>query len=46
MGTLRTLRDQWKIEGKIFPMAALGGPINHAMICWEFRKSAKHNSNE
>ena len=35
-GTLRTLRDQWRSEGRLFPMAALSGPIHHALICFEY----------
>jgi hypothetical protein len=33
LGTLRTVRDQWKIEGRIYPAAAISGPIHHALIC-------------
>jgi hypothetical protein len=36
LGTLRTLRDQWKAEGKFYPAAAISGPIHHALICVEY----------
>ncbi len=36
LGTFRTLRDQWRNERKIFPMAAINGPIHHALICFEY----------
>jgi len=41
---LRTLRDQWKAEKKIFPAAALNVPIYHAMLCikyWILRRKQK-----
>ena len=36
MGTLRGLRDQWKVERRIFPIAALSGPMFHSMMCLKF----------
>lgn len=36
MGTLRGLRDQWRVERRVFPMAAISGPLHHALICLEF----------
>lgn len=41
LGTFRGLRDQWRQEGKIFPSAALSGPIHHFLIClkfWQLRR--------
>jgi hypothetical protein len=34
--TLMGLRDQWRLEGWLFPFAALNGPVHHALICWEY----------
>lgn len=36
--TLATLRDQWKHERRLFPAAAINGPLHHALICLEFWK--------
>jgi hypothetical protein len=41
IGTLRTLRDQWKAEGRLFPIAAMHGPINHALICFEYWRARR-----
>lgn len=35
-GTARALRDQWLAEKRVFPMAALSGPLHHALIGLEF----------
>lgn len=35
-GTLKTLQDQWKIEGWFYPLAALSGPVHHALIAFEY----------
>lgn len=35
-GTLPGLRDQWRMEKRLFPIVALGGPLHHALICFEF----------
>jgi hypothetical protein len=38
---LLTLRDQWKTERKIFPLAALSNPLHHALLCltfWRLRR--------
>ncbi|MGA3265635.1 MAG: hypothetical protein ABSE16_02305 [Verrucomicrobiota bacterium] len=40
-GTLRGLRDQWTRERKIFPIAAVCGPIFHCLMClkyWQIRR--------
>jgi hypothetical protein len=40
-GTLRGLRDQWTHERKIFPIAAVCGPIFHCLMClkyWQIRR--------
>ena len=41
LGTVRTLRYQWREEGRIFPLAALANPVHHALIClkyWQLRR--------
>jgi hypothetical protein len=40
--TLRTLRDQWRAEGKIFPSAALNTTIHHALICLKYWRIRRH----
>jgi hypothetical protein len=35
-GTLRTLREQWTIDRRIYPAAAMSGPVHHALICFEY----------
>jgi hypothetical protein len=42
--TLNTLRDQWKIEGKVFPLAALSNPLHHALLSlrfWSLRRQQR-----
>jgi hypothetical protein len=42
MGTLRGLRDQWRVEKRWLPVVALSGPLNHALICaayWRLRRT-------
>jgi hypothetical protein len=39
LGTLRTVRDQWKMEQRIYPAAAISGPIHHALICVAYCKA-------
>ena len=44
LGTFRGLREQWRQERKLFPWAAVSGPIHHALIClkyWQLRRRAK-----
>ena len=36
METLRGLRSQWRVERRFFPMAAIGGPVYHALMCLKF----------
>jgi Glycosyl transferase family 2 len=39
--SLRTLRNQWRTERKLYPVAAISGPIHHALIClkyWQLRR--------
>jgi hypothetical protein len=36
MGTLRTLRDQWRADKRIYLEASLNGPIYHALICFKY----------
>jgi hypothetical protein len=41
METLRTLRDQWRADKRMYLEAALNGPIFHAMLClkfWQMRR--------
>ncbi len=35
-GILSGLRNQWQVEGKIFPTAATSGPLHQVMICLQF----------
>jgi hypothetical protein len=35
-GPLSEMHVQWRREGRVFPIAALGGPLHHALICLEF----------
>ena len=38
---LRILRDQWRVERKLFPIAALATPLHHVLIClkyWQLRR--------
>jgi len=46
LGTLRTLRDQWKIDNHIYPAAAVSGPIHHALICIEYWKARRRQKVE
>jgi hypothetical protein len=44
-GTARTLRDQWRVERRIFPIAAVSGPLHHALIgleFWRLRRQQEH----
>jgi Glycosyl transferase family 2. len=36
MGTFRGLREQWRCEGRIFPTAAIIGPLHHALFCFKY----------
>ena len=39
--TLRTLREQWRVERRLFPIAAVSAPVHHALIClkyWQLRR--------
>jgi len=41
IGPQRELRNQWRTEGKFFPLLAMCGPIHHVMIClkfWQMRR--------
>jgi hypothetical protein len=38
LGTLRTLREQWKAEKKLFPAAAISGPAHHASISFKLHR--------
>jgi hypothetical protein len=49
LGTFRGLREQWRRERKLFPLAAVSGPIFHALIClkyWQLRRRAKADAIE
>jgi len=44
LGTYRGLRDQWRQERRLFPLAALANPVHQALIClkyWQLRGRAK-----
>jgi hypothetical protein len=41
IGSLRTVRDQWKIEGRIIPFAAVSGPVHHFLICLKYWQVAR-----
>jgi len=44
---LRSLRDQWKLEKRFFPTAALTGPLHHLMIglaYWRLRRKSRSGS--
>jgi hypothetical protein len=36
LSPLRVLRDQWRTEGKFYPLAATIGPIHHALVCLKY----------
>jgi hypothetical protein len=41
-GTLQGLRDQWYLEKKLLPLAAMANPIHHSLIClkyWQLRRN-------
>jgi hypothetical protein len=35
---LRALRDQWRMEKKFFPLAAISGPLHHLLIGFELSR--------
>jgi hypothetical protein len=37
----RALRHQWRRERKLFPLAAICGPLYHALICFKFWRSRR-----
>ena len=39
--TLRGMRDQWKLEGRIFPLVALSTPVYHALLCLRYWRLAR-----
>jgi hypothetical protein len=43
---LRTLRDQWRAERRIFPSAAINGSVHHALICLEYLRIRRLQKNE
>jgi hypothetical protein len=43
------LREQWQVERKLFPFAALGNPMHHALLCvtfWRMKRRAGHRSSD
>jgi hypothetical protein len=42
-GTLATLRDQWRVDRKFYPSAALSGPLHHALICLKYWQLQRHS---
>jgi hypothetical protein len=45
-GPLRGLRDQWRAERKIFPLAAIAGSLHYVLICLEFQRLRRSRKNE
>lgn len=46
--TLRGLRDQWRREKKVFPLVALGSPVQHALMgvaFWKLRRRRRKRLN-
>ncbi len=46
ISTGRTLRDQWRADGRFYPVAAFSGPLNSALICvqfWRLRRRSGKN---
>jgi len=43
-GTIRGLRAQWKYEHRLFPMAAISGPVFHALMCWQCWRARRRHS--
>jgi hypothetical protein len=46
IGTIRGLRDQWRNEKRIFPRAAINGPIHHFLICFEYWRQHRQQKRE
>ena len=49
LGTFRGLRDQWRRERKLFPLAAVSNPVHHMLIClkhWQLRREQQKNGNK
>jgi hypothetical protein len=46
METLRGLRSQWRLERRFFPIAAIGSPIYHALICLEFWRQQRKSGGQ
>jgi len=44
-GTASGLRDQWRTEKQLYPMVAIGGPLHHALICFEFWRLRRRKQN-
>ena len=45
-GTLSGWREQWRLEKKLFPLAAIANPIHHSLICfkhWQLRRKQPTN---
>jgi hypothetical protein len=37
-GFLFGIRDQWQTEGRLFPVAAMTGPLHQVLICLKYRR--------
>jgi hypothetical protein len=44
-GTASGLRDEWRAEKRLFPFVAIGGPLHHALICFEFWRLRRRMKN-
>ena len=44
--TLRSLRSQWRLERRVFPIAAVSGPVHHALISIEYWRLRRRHSRE
>jgi hypothetical protein len=42
--TLRCLRSQWRLERRVFPIAAVSGPVHHALIGIEYWRLRRRHS--
>jgi hypothetical protein len=45
--TLKGMRDQWKLERRIYPLVALSAPVYHALLClryWRLARAERRSS--
>ena len=43
---LATLRDQWRVDRRFYPIAALSGPIHHTLIAFEYWRLRRRRARE